>query len=260
MSKIFQYCKQEGETLALLLLRIRSEQSIPESVPLTYAGRLDPMAEGLVLVLVGDECKKKDAYLGMNKIYEYEVLFGVETDTCDILGLPIELVNNRSSVDENKIQEILKKLIGKITQTYPPYSSKTVNGIPLFQYAREGRLSEITLPVNEIEIYSHEFLGMRTITREELLSCILERITKVRGDFRQEEIIKAWCAVFEDSRATLPETFSIASFRISCSSGTYIRRIASDMGKILGVPALAWKIARTHIDGYSVGSSKGISS
>ena len=58
------------------------------NIPMTYAGRLDPMAEGDLLILIGEECKKKDAYLGLDKEYEVEVLFGIETDTHDVLGIP----------------------------------------------------------------------------------------------------------------------------------------------------------------------------
>ena len=246
---VLQYYKYEGETLAELLLRVRKEQDIADTVPLTYAGRLDPMAEGVVLVLTGEECKKKDEYLGMDKTYEYEVLFGVETDTFDILGMPkikktfFENDFLGDLINANTIQTVLKNFMGKIKQTYPPYSSKTVDGVPLFQYAREGNLGAIELPTNEVEIYYHEFLGLRTVSRDELLSQVEERIKKVKGDFRQDEILKAWFA----TRTTLPETLFIASFRISCSSGTYIRRIASDMGTILGASSLAWKIKRTKI-------------
>ncbi|MEY2671815.1 MAG: tRNA pseudouridine synthase tRNA pseudouridine55 synthase, partial [Candidatus Parcubacteria bacterium] len=47
-----------------------------KNLPMTYAGRLDPVAEGLLLVLVGDDCKEKDKYLDLNKEYELSILFG----------------------------------------------------------------------------------------------------------------------------------------------------------------------------------------
>jgi len=69
------------------LNRTRKLEQIDAKTPLTYAGRLDPMAEGVLIILVGDECKKKQKYLGLDKEYEIEVLFGLETDTQDILGV-----------------------------------------------------------------------------------------------------------------------------------------------------------------------------
>ena len=84
-SKILLY-KKIGETPLECLNRFKVENSEYESLPMTYAGRLDPMAEGLLLVLVGEECKKKEDYLYLSKEYEIEVLFGFETDTADVLG------------------------------------------------------------------------------------------------------------------------------------------------------------------------------
>lgn len=246
---LYTVFKHEGETLALLLERVRQEQGIPADIPLTYAGRLDPMAEGLVIVLAGEECKKKNEYLGLDKVYEYEVLFGVETDTYDCLGVPRKVESGKLQVEsfENRIKKILANFLGKLTQTYPPYSSKTIGGVPLFQLAREGKVSEENLPTIDIEIYSHEFLGLRTITHEELLMQVEERIQKVVGDFRQTEIISAWHAFLSSFSNS---DFQIASFRISCSSGTYIRRIASDIGHLLGTGAIAWRINRTKIGDF----------
>lgn len=252
--------KYEGETLALLLERVRRENGLSADIPLTYAGRLDPMAEGLVIILAGEECKKKDQYLGLDKVYEYEVLFGVETDTFDILGLPTprsQLLTSNKSLNndfESKVKTIVEKFIGHQTQVYPPYSSKTINGVPLFQLAREGKIDETMLPKIDIEIYSHEFLGIREISRDELLAQVEQRIKKVEGDFRQSEILSVWYSAIYNIQDTTYK-FSIASFRISCSSGTYIRRIASDMGKILGAGAIAWKIKRTKIGDYKLPDS-----
>jgi len=279
--------KNEGETLAELLGRVRQENGISSEISLTYAGRLDPMAEGMVLVLVGDECKKKDEYLGLYKTYEYEVLFGIETDTFDVLGIPYcvmpdEIRHPGSGLDSaclpqawikagmtKLIRNILPQFLGKITQTYPPYSSKTINGVPLFQLARDGKLKEdglsreavcaernldkvgakCELPKIDIEIYEHEFLGLQEISRDELLAQVRERIQKVSGDFRQFEILSAWSSL---QLQTYNSKLVIASFRISCSSGTYIRRIASDMGHLLGTGALAWKIKRTKVEDYMI--------
>lgn len=245
-SQIYSIQKHEGETLAVLLDRVRQENELDKAVPLTYAGRLDPMAEGLVIVLAGEECKKKDEYLGLDKTYEYEVLFGVETDTFDVLGIPSSQARPVQVLPVS-IQNILPQFIGKLTQTYPPYSSKTINGVPLFQLAREGKVSEENLPTIDIEIYSHEFLGMREINRDELLAQVEKRIQKVVGDFRQTEILSAWHSFV--LRSPISE-FRIGSFRTSCSSGTYIRRIASNMGRLLGTGAIAWKIKRTEIGNF----------
>jgi tRNA pseudouridine55 synthase len=79
--------KNLGETPLQCLERYRLEAGIEAGVPMTYAGRLDPMAEGDMIILVGEECKGKDKFLPLRKEYEMEVLLGVETDTYDLLGI-----------------------------------------------------------------------------------------------------------------------------------------------------------------------------
>ena len=54
--------KRWGETPLEALERLRAEEGIAADVPMTYAGRLDPAAEGLLIILTGEECKNKDAY------------------------------------------------------------------------------------------------------------------------------------------------------------------------------------------------------
>src|SRR5690606_23219787 len=85
-TEILQLYKREGETPLECIQRFRAENPSYAEVSMTYLGRLDPMAEGLLLVLAGDTRKKK-AYLELDKRYEFEVLWGFETDTYDMLGL-----------------------------------------------------------------------------------------------------------------------------------------------------------------------------
>ncbi len=79
--------KNLGETPNEAVLRFKKDNPEYEKEPMTYAGRLDPMPEGLLLILSGEELKNKDSFLDLKKTYEFEVLWGVETDTLDVLGL-----------------------------------------------------------------------------------------------------------------------------------------------------------------------------
>ena len=78
--------KAVGQTPLQCMETWRATEGIDPSIPLTYAGRLDPMASGKLLVLVGEECKKKDQYLALDKTYEFAVLLGIGSDTHDVLG------------------------------------------------------------------------------------------------------------------------------------------------------------------------------
>jgi tRNA pseudouridine55 synthase len=273
--KIIPFYKNMGETPLSALERLRKEQPEYLYMPLTYAGRLDPLAEGLLIILAGDECMKKDEYTALPKEYEVKVLFGFETDTYDVLGL----VNSETAFDIllpsprifscwkisllepslcervpgatclHSVSEILKNnFVGDIEQAYPPYSSRTVNGKPLFQWAREGRLNEIEIPKHKVHVKSIEIEKVETISQEKLHKYIKKVVGLVKGDFRQDEILKRWNEVLSGNN----REYQVATFRISCSSGTYVRSIAYDLGKALGVPALALHIKRTKIGDYKI--------
>lgn len=79
--------KAVGQTPLEVLELWRQTKPELKNTPLAYAGRLDPMAEGVLLVLIGDECKKQTEYHHLDKEYEFEVLFGLASDSGDVLGL-----------------------------------------------------------------------------------------------------------------------------------------------------------------------------
>lgn len=249
MKKVVLIKKKEGETPLEALGVFRFKHPSYENVPMTYAGRLDPMASGLLLVLVGEECKNKDKYLKLDKEYEFEVLFGFATDTYDILGKVTNsdiLQNTRMSKQHmlNEIKRQLKFFLGKHNQVYPLYSSKTVAGKQLWQYARGGE--DIEIPTKEIEIKFLQLIGLRSISSRVLLKSINKRISRVSGDFRQKEILELW-----QKKLAAKQSYSIAKFRVKCSSGTYVRSFANSLGDKIGIPALAYSIKRTRIGKYA---------
>lgn len=245
--EILNLYKNMGETPLECLERFKVENPKWQGVPMTYAGRLDPMAKGLLLVLAGDidETEKKKLLL-LDKTYEFEVLWGIKTDTYDILGLPT-VGGGIPSVES--IESETNKLVGKRSQKYPPYSSKPVKGRPLFSFARAGNIDEIDIPQKEIAVFSAGILSQRKITGKELLAEIISGVSRVKGDFRQEEIIGKWKEVLSNK---LDSEFLITKMCAEVSSGTYIRSIANELGEKLGCGACAYSIKRTQIGGYSI--------
>lgn len=252
--------KNVGETPLEALERFRRSQiekvtdaekkKIWETTPMTYAGRLDPLAEGELLILIGDECKNKDKYLGLDKEYEIEVVFGVETDTYDALGIaskPVDPVKVSAHIGTNEaIDDLdLHKYIGTFTQEYPPYSSRTVNGVALHELARADKLPE-EMPTKEVQIYEIEELKRERISGFELEAHILDKVDLVKGDFRQEEIKRHWSAMLDDGISN-EELFDVVTIRVKCSSGTYMRSLAHQIGKDIGAGAIALSIKRTKI-------------
>lgn len=239
--KVISIYKHEGESPLDAIEKWRSLNPAHANSSLGYAGRLDPMAHGLLLVLVDDENLKRKEYERLSKTYEFEVLFGVSTDTYDILGKVTS--SEYRILKEEDIRRLIPLYLGKQTQPYPPYSSPRINGKPLFWWARENRLAEITIPEKEIDIYTLDLLKMITISPSNLREDIVKRVTNVKGDFRQNEILESWRKFFE----TTSGNFQLASFRMTCSSGTYVRSLAHTLGIQLGCGALAYSINRTQI-------------
>jgi tRNA pseudouridine55 synthase len=255
MKKVILLNKKEGETPleAMEHFRLKKSKKYPEykNAKMTYAGRLDPMASGLLLVLLGEETKNKEKYLALEKEYTFQVLFGFSTDTYDILGkvtknYQLQITNYELN---KKIKQKLRSFLGESIQKYPMYSSKTINGKPLFVYARTGE--EVKIPERKIFIKKLKLDKMIEINNKKLFKNIEKRIKKVRGDFRQKEILEIWrealCVL--DKK---PKVFLVAEFRAKCSSGTYVRGIVNSLGDVFGIPALAFSIKRTKLGKYMI--------
>lgn len=230
---LLNYFKPVGITPLELIEQIKTEHKKYADLTLSYAGRLDPMAEGVTLVLVEDENKNRIEYEKLDKKYEFELLRGVQTDSFDLLGLP-KASNANKSIDG---------FTGKTKQKYPPYSSKRIRSRPLFWWAKNGKLDEIKIPSHEIQIYSAEKLSERKVNAK-YINKKLKTIEKVNGDFRQKEILSAWEKFLEDKNE-----FDVETYELSCSSGTYIRALANDMG------GTAARITRTAVGEYAIEQS-----
>ncbi|MDE1924568.1 MAG: hypothetical protein KGH79_00075 [Patescibacteria group bacterium] len=243
--------KNLGETPRERLERLRAQKPHYAHEVLSYAGRLDPMAEGVMLCLVGSANRRREQYLDLGKEYTLDVLFGFATDTYDILGRVIE-TGDCSGLTRREIEKGLNEFRGAVAQEYPPYSSKTVEGKSLFEWARGNALSSIILPSRMVNIYHIDLVGIYKVKEPALLSYIETSIEKVNGDFRQEEITRLWKRNLQQSGE---REFPCATIKIECSSGTYARSIAHKLGQELGVPALALHILRTKVGEYEIDKS-----
>ncbi len=277
--------KELGETPLETLERVRTERGLAPEIKMTYAGRLDPAAEGELLVLVGEACKQKDQLLGLDKPYQFQVLLGFATDTLDLLGLVTsksvkssptletpqqnQNQNSHSSLNNNhnnhygvsrntiidkikvgaevvNFDSLVNKLTGKHNWPYPAYSSKTYQGKPLWQYARDRQYQSLLennlVPINGFEVYDISYINNQIIMGEEVLERVAMLCEKVSGDFRQSEILKSWTkALRSDQR------YQLLEFEVSVSSGTYVRQIAEKIGQELAVHTTTFSLLRTNI-------------
>jgi tRNA pseudouridine(55) synthase len=242
--------KQLGETPNQCLTRFKMANQEFFSVPMTYAGRLDPLAEGLLLVLSGDTIYEKDTYLDLKKTYEFEMLWGFSTDTLDVLGV---VSNKEISVPTTlEIKKSLETFLGKFEQKYPIFSSKPVQGKPLFLWAREGKLAEIEIPSHEVEVFEIGHISRKTIKGSDLLNEVKVKIKSVIGDFRQKEILNKWMEILINNT---DKEFTIDRISISVSSGFYVRKFVSDLAETFDAIATTYYIKRNQVGDFKVEDS-----
>lgn len=248
--------KNIGETPLAALTAWRKEHPQYAQTPLTYAGRLDPMASGTLLVLLGSECKKRAQYTGLDKTYEIEILLDLATDTGDVLGLPAYEGRSAAPTPE-ALQAALAAVRGTHRVPYPAFSSKTVEGRPLFAHTLAGTIDAIDIPTHEETVYAARVLHVSTISTQDLQARIMRLLllaprsdepSKVLGaDFRQDEIRAAWSALF----AQMPtQRYTVISLRVHCASGTYMRTLARRIATELHTTGLALSIHRSRIGRY----------
>jgi len=246
--------KKVGETPLEALSRGKKTYNISQETPCAYAGRLDPMAHGTLLILVGETCKKQDSFVKLDKEYVFKVLLGYKSDSGDILGLAQQCTT--PAITRKEIKEVAQSLQGKQTLPYPHFSSKTVQGKPLFLWTLEKRLDEITIPKTNTTIYTLKHLNTKTISTDQLQKYIFNKINsltetketskKLGENFRKESILKQWHTILSTKRQ-----HTVITFRCKCTSGTYMRTLAEEIGTRLGTCGLAYSIHRTRIGKYS---------
>ena len=239
--------KPIGQTPNELIETYKSQNSYAKKV--SFAGRLDPMAHGTMILLVNDECKLHETFIAKSKVYEFEILFGFKTDTYDVLGKLLEFNNPHDFI--KKLNNIdLTKYIKQTSQSYPPYSSIVVNKKPLWEWSKLGLIDTIKIPCKTIKIYElEEIENSSNIENSELLYDKIKSMINSLSDqnkpkFRVEQILNLWKIFFRNN------SFKpiIKKYRANVSSGTYIRSISNQIGNDIGCGALALNIHRTMIN------------
>ncbi len=230
------------------------------NLPTSHTGTLDPMAEGVIIVLLGELRRKKYEYAHWLKDYEFEVVFGISTDTYDGLGKITNLKQlckgsrgAAPNLSEKAIKEVLQTFVGKYSQNIPSYAAIKINGKPMHWYARNNKLSEISIPTRNGEIRSLELLETKKISAQELSTNIINKISLVSGDLRQKECTKGWFS-FSDSQKD--SNYVLARFRVVMSKGMYVRSLCVDIAKNLNTVAFTYSLVRTKNGEYSKENSK----
>jgi len=217
---IIQFDKRIGETMDELIRRFRQEHSIDNKIKVAYAGRLDPLAFGKIILLTDSDIYNKEKYCGKDKTYTTWIVHGIQTDTYDIMG---KIVSDKNwEPVYNNVEDL------EYDQQYPMYSSIYViqNGMrkPLWYYEKNNIKVE-NMPSKKVKLISSEKISEDIILSIELFRIIKDRIDKVIKDtYRQDEIIALWSNKLDDNKE-----YTISKWRFSITSGGYIRYLANQM-------------------------------
>jgi tRNA pseudouridine55 synthase len=126
--------------------RITGEQSIG------HLGTLDPMATGVLPLLLGRYTRLAQFFSTADKTYTGSIRFGFATDTYDAEGLPVEPVTEPRLTLES-VRAAALPFHGEVSQTPPAFSAKKIGGKPAYKLAREGKPVELKPKI----IHIHEF-------------------------------------------------------------------------------------------------------
>jgi tRNA pseudouridine(55) synthase len=218
---------------------------------ISYIGRLDPLASGIIIYLEGDELKDRDKYMNMDKTYKFNLVIGMTTDTGDCLGM-IQNIQSVNTINISILIEIFREFIGEYEQRYPIYSAYQIhkNGLkkPLWYFAKNGiELEESEIPKHVIKIYNLEQDAKPMFSIRDM-NYFTEQVGLIPDglELRKEEVIAQYNEYGKIRLIGIPMLAKV-------SSGTYIRQLCADIGDKLGIPCMADKIERV---GYHFQSSK----
>ncbi len=132
-----------------------------------HAGTLDPLAEGLMVALVGEATKLSQYILEGDKAYQLRARLGVETDTLDITGQTLKTAPVNVSLEQ--VRDVGLSLAGEMSLKVPIYSAIKIQGQKLYDYARNEQAVEV--PHKDMKFWNLEFLGFDGVEAEFRFHC-----------------------------------------------------------------------------------------
>lgn len=198
------------------------------NIKAAHTGVLDPLAEGVIIVLTGDERFKKIEYSkNWKKGYVFDIALGIATDSYDGLGLITKLDLPNNVFDTKNVQEVLKSFIGEYEQTVPLYSATKKDGKKLFLYPKLN-LTIPELPTKKGIIYDIFLEDFKFTNLYQLITTITARVGGIEhGIFRQQEVKKSWDKFVLSINKDLE--IPILTVKVTTSSGLYVRSLSQDI-------------------------------
>ena len=163
--------KQSNITSSDVVIKVRKLLNIKK---IGHTGTLDPLAEGLLILTVGNATRIQELITEKDKEYIATMKLGIKTDTYDTEG---KILDQKEVPNNLNIEEVLNSYIKKYNQEVPIYSSIKVNGKKLYEYAREN--IEVELPKREVEIKDIKLLSINN--NEVTFKCLVSKGTYIRS-------------------------------------------------------------------------------
>lgn len=182
-------------------------QAAQKKVKVGHTGTLDPFATGLMILVVGKECKNAEKYSKLDKVYEATFHLGQISTTGDTEGDLTDISSLQPTLQQ--VEAALAQFQGEIMQRPPIFSAIKIDGKRAYKLARDGQ--EVEIPERKITIHSLELI-----------------------DYNYPEL----------------------KVRTHVSSGTYIRSLCVDIGKVLETGAYCTVLRRTKISNYDIADAK----
>ncbi len=202
-----------GSTQAVAAVKRNLREAGYAKVKVGHGGTLDPLAEGVLPIALGEATKLAGRMLDASKIYEFTLQFGEETDTLDTEGAVVRTSDRRPPMAA--VAAILEHFTGEIEQVPPAYSALMVDGKRAYDLARAGE--EVELKTRAVTIYSLQTLS--TYEAGELPDSTFS-LTAGRPD--------------PYNPAAPLEMADAVTLVAHVSKGTYIRSLARDIAHALG--------------------------
>jgi len=230
-----------------------------------HGGTLDPMATGVLIIGVNRATRLLTYVIGSEKSYTATIRLGVSTITDDAEG-DVTARASTAAITDDQIRAELGRQVGEIDQVPSAVSAIKINGQRAYKRVRDGENVEI--PARRITVHRLEVLGLRRTTvaaaeqpaaepaaeqsRAEQSRAEQSGVKSVAGPSVVEPAAVQSAAEQADSVAGQPLDVIDVDIDVTCSSGTYIRAIARDLGTALGVGGHLTALRRTAVGGLTL--------
>ena len=249
-----------------------------------HAGTLDPLATGVLLVCIGNACKRAQELQDHDKEYIATIRFGATTPSYDLEKDP-DRTFPYGHITADAVRSVLPQFLGEQEQIAPLFSAKSVDGVRAYELARKLYRSNNVIPGPTGNLSALDSAALETLHRSRIVISELELLEFRAMDVPEKSVSPETVATLgpirgrgpklalggvdavdvsgeslfsgtPSSRINVADTSALglpeAVVRIACSKGTYIRAFARDLGEALGSGAHLAGLVRSRSGSYSV--------